>query len=92
MSNFNKAYAMEQLLINQLFTLVSKAGGSSLIKDLIYKTNQNGNAKNWTVDEIENAINYLQNINRYFDEGDARVIIENLSKTYNLTTPQATIR
>ncbi|MFD0998572.1 hypothetical protein ACFQ21_04610 [Ohtaekwangia kribbensis] len=83
---------MEQLLINQLFTLVSKAGGSSLIKDLIYKTNQNGNAKNWTVDEIENAINYLQNINRYFDEGDARVIIENLSKTYNLTTPQATIR
>jgi hypothetical protein len=92
MSNFNKAYAMEQLLINQLFTLISKAGGSSLIKDLIYKTNQDGNAKNWTVDEIENAINYLQNINRYFDEGDARVIIENLSKTYNLTTPQATIR
>jgi hypothetical protein len=83
---------MEQLLINQLFTLVSKAGGSSLIKDLIYKTNQDGNVKNWTVDEIENAINYLQNINRYFDEGDARVIIENLSKTYNLTTPQATIR
>lgn len=83
---------MEQLLINQLFTLISKAGGSSLIKDLIYKTNQDGNAKNWTVDEIENAINYLQNINRYFDEGDARVIIENLSKTYNLTTPQATIR
>lgn len=83
---------MEQLLINQLFTLVSKAGGSSLIKDLIYKTNQDGNAKNWTLDEIENAINYLQNINRYFDEGDARVIIENLSKTYNLTTPQATIR
>lgn len=83
---------MEQLLINQLFTLISKAGGSSLIKDLIYKTNQDGNVKNWTVDEIENAINYLQNINRYFDEGDARVIIENLSKTYNLTTPQATIR
>lgn len=83
---------MEQLLINQLFTLISKAGGSSLVKDLIYKTNQDGNAKNWTVDEIENAINYLQNINRYFDEGDARVIIENLSKTYNLTTPQATIR
>jgi hypothetical protein len=83
---------MEQLLINQLFTLISKAGGSSLIKDLIYKTNQDGNAKNWTVDEIENAINYLQNINRYFNEGDARVIIENLSKTYNLTTPQATIR
>jgi hypothetical protein len=83
---------MEQLLINQLITLISKAGGSSLIKDLIYETDQDGNAKNWTEDEIENAINYLQNINRYFGEGDARVIIENLSKTYNLTTPQATIR
>lgn len=69
---------MEQLLINQLITLISKAGGSSLIKDLIYETDQDGNAKNWTEDEIENAINYLQNINRYFGEGDARVIVENL--------------
>lgn len=83
---------MEQLLINQLITLISKAGGSSLIKDLIYETDQDGNAKNWTEDEIENAINYLQNINRYFGEGDARVIIENLSKAYNLTTPQAIVR
>ena len=81
---------MEQLLINQLITLISKAGGSSLIKDLIYETDQDGNAKNWTEDEIENAINYLQNINRYFGEGDARVIIENLSKEYNLTKPQTT--
>lgn len=81
---------MEQLLINQLITLISKAGGSSLIKDLIYETDQDGNARNWTEDEIENAINYLQNINRYFGEGDARVIIENLSKEYNLTKPQTT--
>lgn len=81
---------MEQLLINQLITLISKAGGSSLIKDLIYETDEDGNAKNWTEDEIENAINYLQNINRYFGESDARVIIENLSKEYNLTKPQAT--
>lgn len=79
---------MEQLLINQLITLISKAGGSSLIKDLIYETDQDGNARNWTEDEIENAINYLQNINRYFGESDARVIIENLSKEYNLTKPQ----
>ena len=81
---------MEQLLINQLITLISKAGGSSLIKDLIYETDQDGNARNWTADEIENAINYRQNINRYFGEGDARVIIENLSKEYNLTKPQTT--
>lgn len=73
---------MEQLLINQLITLISKAGGSSLIKDLIYETDEDGNAKNWTEDEIENAINYLQNINRYFGESDAR--------EYNLTKPQAT--
>ena len=79
---------MEQLLINQLITLISKAGGSSLIKDLIYETDQDGNARNWTEDEIENAINYLQNINRYFGESDARVIIENLSNEYNLTKPQ----
>lgn len=83
---------MEQLLINQLITLISKAGGSSLIKDLIYETDQDGSAKTWTEDEIENAINYLQNINRYFGEGDARIIIENLSKEYNLAKPQETIR
>lgn len=83
---------MEQLLINQLITLISKAGGSSLIKDLIYETDQDGNAKTWTEDEIENAINYLQNINRYFGEGDARIIIENLSKEYNIAKPQETIQ
>ncbi len=75
---------MEQILINQLITLICKAGGRSLIQDLIYETDRDGNEKNWTEDEIENAITYLQNINRYFGEGDAASIVENLSKEYNL--------
>jgi hypothetical protein len=44
---------MGQLLINQLITLICKAGGRSLIQDLIYDTDQDGNEKNWTEDELK---------------------------------------
>jgi len=75
---------MEQQLINQLIALLCKGGSSSLIKDLLRETDQDGDARHWTVEEIENANNYLTWINRNFNSSDAMVIINNLAKEYNI--------
>jgi hypothetical protein len=75
---------MEQQLINQLITLLCKGGSSSLIRDLIRETNQDGDARHWTVEEIENATNYLNWINKSFSTSDAMVIINNLAREYQI--------
>jgi hypothetical protein len=75
---------MEQQFINQLITLLCKAGSSSLIKDLLRETDQDGDARHWTVEEIENANNYLTWINKNFSAADAMVIVNNLVKEYNI--------
>lgn len=79
---------MEQQLINQLITLLCKGGSSSLIKDLLRETDQDGDMRNWTVEEIESANNYLNWINKNFDASDAMVIINNLLKEYNINVSQ----
>ena len=75
---------MEQELINQLVSLLCKGGSSSLIKDLLRETDQDGDSRNWTVEEIENAINYLTWINKNFTAADATVIVNNLVRDYKL--------
>jgi hypothetical protein len=80
---------MEQQLINQLITLLCKGGSSSLIKDLLRETDQDGDSRNWTVEEIENANNYLTWINKNFSAADALAIVNNLRKEYNLDLSKA---
>jgi len=75
---------MEQQLINQLITLLCKGGSNSLIKDLLRETDQDGDPRHWTVEEIENSINYLNWINKNFGSADAVVIIRNLVKAYSI--------
>jgi hypothetical protein len=79
---------MEQQLINQLITLLCKSGGRSLIKDLLLETDQDGDYRNWTVEEIENANNYLNWINKNFGAADATVIVNNLVKDYQINPDQ----
>lgn len=75
---------MEQLFINQLITLICKSGGGSLIKDLLIETDQDGDSRHWTVEEIENAINYLTWVNKNFGAADASTIVNNLLRDYNI--------
>jgi hypothetical protein len=75
---------MEQQLINQLITLLCKSGSSSLIKDLLRETDQDGDNRHWTIEEVENANNYLNWINKNFSAADALVIIQNLAKEYRI--------
>jgi hypothetical protein len=79
---------MEQQMINQLITLICKSGGRYLIKDLVRETDQDGDNRNWTVEEMENATNYLYWINKNFSTADAMNIVNNLSSEYkiNLST------
>ena len=79
---------MEQQLINQLISLLCKAGSSSLIKDLLRETDQDGDSRNWTVEEIENAINYLTWVNKNFTAADATVIVNNLVREYKLNVSE----
>jgi hypothetical protein len=79
---------MEQQLINQFISLLCKAGSSSLIKDLLRETDQDGDSRNWTVEEIENAINYLTWINKNFTAADATVIVNNLVRDYKLNVSE----
>jgi len=75
---------MEQLFINQLITLICKSGGGSLIKDLLRETDQDGDSRHWTVEEIENATNYLTWVNKNFGATDATIIVNNLLRDYNI--------
>ncbi|MBT1701006.1 hypothetical protein KK083_29200 [Fulvivirgaceae bacterium PWU4] len=77
---------MEQQLINAFMKLVAKAGGGSLIKDLIREVDENRNPKIWTPTEIEKAIAYVTEQTESFGAADAIVIIETLMQKYNLRT------
>jgi hypothetical protein len=75
---------MEQQLINQLIALLCKSGGRPIIQDLLRETDQDGDNRNWTVEEIENASNYLTWINKNFGAADATAIITNLVNEYKI--------
>ena len=75
---------MEQQLINALMKLFSKAGGGSVIKDLIQQVDQNGNPKIWTPAEVKAAIEFITWQTENFGSAEANAMIETLQKKYNL--------
>jgi hypothetical protein len=77
---------MEQQLINALMKFIAKAGGGSLIKDLVQQVDQSGNPKIWTPSEIEAAIQFMQQQTENFGIAEARTMIESLQKKYNASS------
>lgn len=75
---------MEQQLINALMKLVSKAGGGSLIKDMIQQVDTNGNPKVWTEAEVSRAIEFVNWQTENFGTSEAIIIIQSLLRKYNL--------
>jgi hypothetical protein len=75
---------MEQQLINAFMKLIAKAGGGSLIKDLIQQVDENGNPKIWTPSEIEKAVTYVYWQTENFGTAEATIMVETLLKKYNL--------
>jgi hypothetical protein len=77
---------MEQQLINALMKFIAKAGGGSVIKDLVQQVDQNGNPKVWTAAEITSAIEFISSQTENFGAAEARNVIESLEKKYNLSS------
>jgi hypothetical protein len=75
---------MEQQLINVLIKLIAKAGGASLIKDLILQVDENGNPKVWTHSEIVKATEFVEWQIQNFGTAEATAMIESLLKKYNI--------
>ena len=75
---------MEQQLINALMKLISKAGGGSLIKDMIQQVDTNGNPKVWTDAEVKQAVGFINWQTENFGTAEAIIIIQTLLKKYNL--------
>jgi hypothetical protein len=79
-----KVNPMDQQLINVLIKLFSKAGGGSLISDMIREIEENGNPKVWTNTEMEAAVRYLERQTEYFGTSEAIIMVQSLLKKYNL--------
>src|SRR5687768_7502628 len=79
-----KLTIMDQQLINALMKLFSKAGGGSLIRDMINQVDENGNPKVWTASEMEAAVRYLELQTENFGTAEAIIMIQSLLKKYNL--------
>jgi hypothetical protein len=79
---------MEQQLINALLKLFSKAGGGSVVKDLIQQVEQNRNPKVWTPAEIKSATDFISWQTENFGAADASIMIETLRKKYNIGSTQ----
>jgi hypothetical protein len=75
---------MEQQLVNALMKLFAKAGGGSLIRDMIRMVDENGNPKVWTRSETEAAIQYVTWQTENFGTAEAAAMVENLMKKFNL--------
>jgi hypothetical protein len=77
---------MEQQLINALVKLFAKAGGGSLIKDLIQQVDQNRNPKVWTSQELSSAVDFIHWQTENFGSAEARAMIESLQRKFNLSS------
>ncbi|HEY0655800.1 MAG TPA: hypothetical protein VGD65_21845 [Chryseosolibacter sp.] len=75
---------MEHQLINALIKLIAKAGGGSVIKDLVQQIDQNGNPKVWTPQEVAAAVDFINWQTENFGAAEARAMVEALQKKYNL--------
>jgi hypothetical protein len=75
---------MDQQLINALMKLFAKAGGGSMIRDMIRQVEENGNPKVWTDSEMEAAVRYLEHQIEHFGTSDAIIMVQSLLKKYNL--------
>jgi hypothetical protein len=76
---------MEQQLINSLMKLLAKAGGGSLVKDLVQQVDQSGNPKVWTPSEVAAAVSFVNEQIENFGTADARAIVDSLQKKYHLS-------
>ncbi|KWW50487.1 hypothetical protein AWW69_15140 [Bacillus cereus] len=75
---------MEQQLIHLLLRLIAKAGGESLVRELMRKIDDDGYDQQWTEKELRNAIQYLNWQIEHFGTPEASAIVESLIARFGL--------
>jgi EAL domain-containing protein (putative c-di-GMP-specific phosphodiesterase class I) len=79
---------LEQKLINAFMKFTSRAGAGEFIKDLVQQTEQNGNPKSWTLEELNSATNFLNLRAEQFSQEDAVKVITTLMRKHNISASQ----
>ena len=74
-----------QELINAFMKLTSKAGAGDLVRELIQAIDENGNPKDWTNEEMTQAVDFINMQVERFGKNEAIQIIHILMKKYNVS-------
>jgi hypothetical protein len=83
---------MEQALINELISLLCRAGGETFVGNFQRDINADGNFQEWTREEIAEAIPYIKYINEYFGKDEAVAIVTALVAKYNIDVKDLELR
>ena len=75
---------MEQTLINELIKLLCKGGGETFVGNFQKEVNTDNVYEKWTVEELAEAVKYVQYINEYFGRDEAVAIITSLVAKYKI--------
>lgn len=77
-----------QQLVNAFMKLTSKAGAGNLVRELIGAVDGNGNPKDWTMDEMTQAVDFINMQVERFGKAEAIQVIQTLMKKYNVSTDE----
>jgi hypothetical protein len=81
---------LEQQLINAFMKLTAKAGAGHIVRELIQRTDENGNPKIWSASEMEHAIHFINMTVENFGKAEALEIIQSLIKKFDIAQKDLT--
>jgi hypothetical protein len=82
---------MEQTLINELIRLMCKGGCESFVGNYQKDMTILGPRANWSPQEIQEAIHYIQYMNEYFGKQEAVAVITSLVSKFHISLDNLTI-
>jgi hypothetical protein len=76
---------LEQQLINAFMKLTAKVGAGNLVRELIQAVDDNGNPKEWTPNEMEQAIAFINMQVERFGKPQAAEVVSTLIRKFELS-------
>ena len=76
---------MEQVLINELITLMCKSGCESFVGNFQQDATVISPRSSWTQQEISEAIHYVRYMNEYFGKQEAIAVITSLIAKFHIS-------
>jgi hypothetical protein len=82
---------MEQVLINELISLMCKGGCEAFVGNFQRDGTVLSPKPAWTQSDIEEAIHYVRYMNEYFGKAEAIAVITSLVSKFHVTVDDLTI-